>query len=228
MIDSVSILKISSPDMKVRSSMMISGKSISVTRGTGLLESYLSKERCKKANQLIQPSHCNGRILDIGCGTYPYFLTTTRCVEKIGIDKVKQNSKAEELTKMSNGIEIINHDIEKPSHLPFSDNYFDVVTMLAVFEHLDPANILNVFFEVNRILKENGDFILTTPAVWSDKLLRIMAILNLVSREEIDEHKSVFSVKEIISFLDKGNFQHNKISYGYFEMFLNVWIVARK
>ena len=85
-----------------------------------------------------------------------------------------------------------NHDIESIKELPFAGNEFDIVTMLAVFEHLEPGNIQRVFSEVYRVLKKDGLLILTTPAVWSDRLLRVMAILNLVSKEEISEHKSIF------------------------------------
>ncbi len=49
----------------------------SVTRGYGLLENYLNRRRCAVANRLIPSSLRKGRILDIGCGTFPSFPYST-------------------------------------------------------------------------------------------------------------------------------------------------------
>ena len=56
-----------------------------------------------------------------------------------------------------------NIDLEE-SPLPFSDKSFDVVLMLEVIEHLynDPMRVLS---EVNRVLKDDGALILSTPNV---------------------------------------------------------------
>ena len=45
-----------------------------MTRGKGLLEPMLADLRAQRANKLIPSTSRTGRILDIGCGTYPYFL----------------------------------------------------------------------------------------------------------------------------------------------------------
>jgi len=58
------------------------------TRGHGALEGYLARRRARKANQLIPSESRSGRLLDIGCGSYPYFLATTRFAEKWGVDQV--------------------------------------------------------------------------------------------------------------------------------------------
>ena len=56
------------------------------TRGKGLLEPSLARLRANRANQLIPKSLRDGRILDIGCGSYPYFLSHTSFQEKFAID----------------------------------------------------------------------------------------------------------------------------------------------
>ena len=57
-----------------------------VTRGSGYLEKFLAKKRLQMANKLIPTSFRQGKILDIGCGSYPYFLLNTPFRKKYGID----------------------------------------------------------------------------------------------------------------------------------------------
>src|SRR6266480_5122985 len=101
-----------------------------VTRGDGFLEEFLARQRSRKANSLIPEFARNGRVLDIGCGSHPLFLLTTRFAERYGVDRVPSGD------FNAQGITLIHHDIET-DRLPFGDDFFDVVTMLAVFEHLE-------------------------------------------------------------------------------------------
>ena len=54
----------------------------------GFLESFLSKKRANTVNGLIPISHRSGKILDIGCGKYPFFLLNTDFAEKYGIERI--------------------------------------------------------------------------------------------------------------------------------------------
>ncbi|MBN8721827.1 MAG: class I SAM-dependent methyltransferase [Acidobacteria bacterium] len=197
-----------------------------VTRGHGLLEGFLANQRIKMANKLIIDKYRQGKLLDIGCGSYPLFLTKVEFSQKYGLDKMVQPSQIETLKKQN--INLINYDSEENQSLPFEDNFFDVVTMLAVFEHIEPVKLPNLLREIKRILKPNGIYILTTPAVWTDGLLRFLAKLNLVSPAEIEEHKDAYSHKKIAQFLTKADFQKEKLQFGYFELFMNVWATATK
>ncbi|MBI5681770.1 MAG: class I SAM-dependent methyltransferase [Deltaproteobacteria bacterium] len=125
-------------------------------------------------------------------------------------------------------ITFINHDIEKEDVLPFQDEYFDVVTMLAVFEHIEFDKLVRTIKEIYRILKKGGIYIMTTPAAWTDGLLRFMAKLRLVSSAEIDEHKWAYSLSRIAHVIQEGNFLKENLQLGYFEMFMNLWAMARK
>ncbi len=190
------------------------------TRGTGFLENYLAKLRAKKADSLIPAKKRNGIILDIGCGNFPYFLLNTAFRRKIGIDKIIKN-------KQKN-IEIIKIDIEKINYLPFKDEKIDIVTSLAVFEHIERDKILKIIKEINRILKKDGILILTTPNFFSDFILKLLAKLKILSYEEIIEHKKLFSKTELINLLVKGGFDRKKIESGFFELGFNIWVRAKK
>src|SRR3990172_3284409 len=115
------------------------------TRGKGLLESYLARRRASTANRLIPPELRGGRILDIGCGSYPYFLAHTAFKDKFAIDQLP--------AAVDEG-EIHWHtlDLNKEPKLPFDEAFFDVVTMLAVAEHLNPASLERLLGEVHRTL----------------------------------------------------------------------------
>jgi SAM-dependent methyltransferase len=197
---------------------------VKVTRGYGLLEGFLARKRAKMANKLISPRLRKGRILDIGCGTYPFFLFNTSFSEKYGLDKAVQESDFDTFQK--DRIHLKRYDVEQEGIIPFDNGYFDVVTMLAVFEHIEPEKLVGVVREVHRILKSGGVFIITTPASWTDGLLRLMAKLRLVSPVEIEEHKDTYTAQKIASIFERAGFPKELINYGYFECFMNIWAIS--
>ncbi len=192
------------------------------TRGDGLLEAFLAKKRAKMANKLVPGALRSGRILDIGCGTIPFFLINTDFREKYGLDPSVNTSPSYD------NINLFKFDIEHNNKFGFEDNFFDVITMLAVFEHLEPIKLPGTLKEIGRVIKPGGRFIVTTPAPWSDKLLRLMAGIKLVSAEEIDEHKGAYNHLAIADYFNKAGFKGDKMKFGYFELFLNVWAYVDK
>lgn len=188
------------------------------TRGSGLLEGFLAKKRASKANELIGSNVRNGKILDIGCGSVPYFLENTKFKEKFGIDPSLESTDIK-------GMKLIKGDFVKGS-FDLPKNYFGIVTMLAVFEHIDDKNLDLVLTNIKSLLFSNGKLIITTPAPWADKLLHIMAYLGLISKEEIHEHKHNHKRKSIEEMLRKNRFKNVKSDY--FELGFNMWFSAEK
>jgi SAM-dependent methyltransferase len=198
---------------------------IKVTRGNGCLETFLARKRSETADKLIPYSLRRGRILDVGCGTFPFFLRNTEFDQKYAIDKIAE---ADQQSFLNYGIKIMRHDIEKEEVLPFENEYFDVVSMLAVFEHIEPAKLDGILKEIYRVLKSRGIYVLTTPAPWTNNLLKIMATLNLVSKVEIEEHKAAYDPRRVSTLLQGASFSEDKIKHGYFEVFMNIWVTATK
>ncbi len=195
-----------------------------MTRGKGLLEPMLADLRAQRANKLIPSNLRNGRILDIGCGSFPYFLAHTAFAEKFAIDQIPlPKHTASELK-----IESFTLDLEVEPRLPFEDHYFEAVTLLAVVEHLDPALMAKLFKEIYRVLKSEGMVILTTPAAWSDGLLKFMAQISLVSAEEIHEHAYAYTLPLLGWYFGQAGFEMTKTKFGYFEFMLNMWATAKK
>jgi SAM-dependent methyltransferase len=100
--------------------------------------------------------------------------------------------------------------------------------MLAVTEHMEPVRLVAVFREARRLLKPNGRFILTTPCPWTDRLLRFMVALRLVSREEIKDHKVTYHLDSLAQHLEQAGFEKQKMKTGYFEMRVNSWAYVDK
>jgi SAM-dependent methyltransferase len=196
----------------------------SYTRGKGLFEPLLARLRTQRANRLIPQDLRAGRILDVGCGSYPYFLAHTAFQEKFAID---QSPLAKE-PALKNQIEFYTIDLNRESHLPFSDGFFGIVTLLAVVEHLNPDRLVLILKECYRVLMPDGLVILTTPAAWTDVLLKLMARLNLVSVEEIREHTFAYTLPLIGWHFGQAGFAINKVRFGYFEMGLNMWATATR
>jgi SAM-dependent methyltransferase len=193
------------------------------TRGRGLLEPLLARMRAQRANRLIPAELRSGRILDIGCGSYPYFLSHTVFEQKFAVDQQPPSEHGQRLN-----IQWYTLDLNSTPKLPFEDDFFNAVSLLAVVEHLNPASMAELFTETYRVLKPAGVVVLTTPAAWSDGLLKTMARLGLVSAEEIHEHVFAYTLPLLGWYFGRAGFEMTKLDFGYFEFMLNMWAVARK
>lgn len=89
-----------------------------------MLERFLTKQRVQTAIKLIPHTHGSGKVLDIGCGTYPYFLLNTGFSEKHGIDKC-DSPITTQFDKQK--IYISKQNLENDVIMPYDNNYFDVV-----------------------------------------------------------------------------------------------------
>jgi SAM-dependent methyltransferase len=192
-----------------------------VTRGNGLLEPFLARQRARVANRLIPPHLRAGRILDIGCGSYPYFLSHTSFKEKFAVDQLP-------VSQSTSDIVWYTLDLNLHPKLPFEVDFFSVVTLLAVVEHMDPDSLVELFRECRRVIEPGGVVILTTPAAWSDRLLHFMAKLRLVSKEEIDEHVFTYTLPLIGWYFGVSGFLMQNLRFGYFEFGFNLWATARR
>ena len=167
---------------------------------------------------MIPESSRRGRILDIGCGQVPYFLLHTEFVEKIGLERSPAGD--------YEGIVLVATDVERIGHLPFADRTVDVVTMLAVVEHLSPEGLIGLLIDIRRVLKPGGRLVVTTPAHWVDPILTIMSKLRLVSPMEIDEHKKTYSPGELRERFVGAGFSEASVEAGLFELGMNCWATA--
>ena len=190
------------------------------TRGFGLLETFLSKQRARLANSLIKSEHRTGKVLDLGCGSTPYFLSTTDFAGKYGLDPFAARLENSEIN--------ITQAAFKGGALPYADSMFSVITMLAVVEHIELNDLRLILKEAYRVLAPGGRLIMTTPSPWTDSLLKLLAKLHFLSHEEIEEHKDLLSLADLKKLTLETAFSSEQLQCGYFECGLNQYFYADK
>jgi 2-polyprenyl-3-methyl-5-hydroxy-6-metoxy-1,4-benzoquinol methylase len=157
-------------------------------------------------------------LLDVGCGFYPQnLLSLEKKVRKaVGIDRdIPSHSP-------SGKISFVKYTIEK--ELPFPENEFDCITLLAILEHMDyPEAIIG---ECYRVCKPGGRLVITVPSNYSKPILLSLAALAMISREEIYDHKHYFSQKQLEKILAAAKFE--KIVSRSYNLFLNVLFIYKK
>ena len=191
------------------------------TRGNGLLEAFLARRRHAKARLLLSAMRSCESVLDLGCGQYPLLLSSLPIPRRIGIDRAPGNTKAE-------GITVHTQDLCTHTRLPFEDASFDAVTMLATLEHLQPEQIADLMRDVHRVLKPGGRFIFTTPHLIGSPVLWVMTILGMVSKEEIEEHHTLFTKSRLLSLMTESGFHRSKVHVHSFQCGLNIYGFAEK
>lgn len=189
------------------------------TRGHGLLEPLLARLRARQAERRLPAALRSGRVLDVGCGSSPYFLAHTYFQEKYAIDQLPPSAAAA-------GILWHQLDLNSAPVIPFEAGFFSAVTMLAVAEHLDPAALEQLLREAHRVLAPGGRLLLTTPAARADRLLHLLARVRLVSPEEIDEHKYAYTPGLLGWYFGRAGFAMERIAIGHFELGMNLWATA--
>lgn len=116
------------------------------------------------------------RILDIGCGDGSFIIKFKKHCETFGVD-ISQNA-----VKIAKEAGINAYEIDVSSErLPFQDEYFDIIYMGDVIEHLTNPDF--VIKEVARVTKTNGFLVLSTPnlASWINRLLLLLGMQPLFS-----------------------------------------------
>lgn len=158
------------------------------TKNFNFVDRVVARYRLSKVLRFVEN---DDEILDFGCGARSYLLELSKGKIKygVGIDYDADNKKNE-------NIEYLKQKVK--TKLDFKNNSFNKIYMLAVLEHIEPKKIEKLFLEFKRVLKKNGKIILTTPTPRSKWLLELLAYrLQIISKEEIADHKKYYDKSEI-------------------------------
>lgn len=141
------------------------------------MDYFLQQWRGTVAAKYIRPGDV---LLDIGCYD-GIFLAKVRAKISyaVGLDREIPGSLALKIHDR-----LILSDVTKG--LPFPGQSFDIISLLAVFEHLQ--NTTEVVQEIHRILRPRGRVVLTVPSRQVDRVLNVLIAIGVADGMSLEEH----------------------------------------
>ena len=150
------------------------------------------------------------RILDIGCGAGRHVCACARNkgVRVWGVDrcesdlsKAKENLHFEKCYGVSHGIwQLLSGDI---NHLPFPNEFFDLVICSEVLEHI--PNDHCAMTEIIRVLKPNKHLVVSVPRFWPERICWMLSKqycntpgghIRIYHQKQLTKHLETLGVKK--------------------------------
>jgi len=191
-----------------------------------ILEPFLRKLRMRRVLPVIR-SFPSCRLLDVGCGWEARLLKSVEpyICSGVGIDFKAPELSSAKLSTIS---------VTLDDKLPFADNSFDVVTLMAVLEHLEKP--LEILREIRRVLKKpeaagnsggsGGILVGTVPSKAAKPVLEFLSYrLKIVNEAEIRDHKRYFNKRDLLEIFSDAGFV--EVRHRYFQCGMNNFFAAR-
>ena len=183
-----------------------------------ILEKILRRVRLSRVLPYINKE---SRMLDIGCGWDAKLL---REVSPIIRDGFGIDFKIDLSIPSPSNIQFLQKRFDQES-LPFANQSFDIVTLLAVLEHIEPIRVDFVLNEVKRVLKRGGKLLLTVPTPSAKPVLEFLSFkLGLINRDEILDHKLYYSKHLLHETLIRNGYKIQR--YRFFQLRMNSFCAA--
>lgn len=184
-------------------------------RGERRLDALLAALRRRRVDRHIRPGTV---LVDLGCGHAGSLLEAyaDTIARGIGFDVAVGPSPAA-------NVELHAQAVDTP--LPLADCSVDVVSCLAVIEHVERPDVLAA--EAHRILRPGGVLVVTTPSAQAKPILELISVrLRLIDPTEILDHKRYYRPATLRTELGQAGFADVAVSR--FELGLNLAAVARR
>lgn len=144
----------------------------------------------------------NSRILDFGCGSGEVLsILKNMGWQTYGVEKEESAAKY----ARSKGLDVDQRDL-KSIHFP--EDFFDVVRMRSVLEHLH--QVPQILGEIHRILKNDGCLLLITPNVEG---LPAKFFKERWYHSDVPRHLYHFTASSLTSFLKRQQFQIQSVRF---------------
>jgi SAM-dependent methyltransferase len=169
------------------------------------LDRLLRSWRIKK----VKPYLARGcSVLDIGCHDGALFRAySDRISRGVGLDPLLDRSGSLGRFRFVSGT--------FPSPL-LSDERFDVITLLAVIEHVEPSELPSWQRACEQLLSPGGYVVATVPSPRVDAVLDVLTRFRLIAGMSIDEHHG-FDVSAVPSLFPSPAFEltaHRRFEFG--------------
>jgi len=143
-----------------------------------------------------------GKLLDVGCGAGNFLAQIkSRGMKLCGVEPGKFDKKFIK----KHGLNIFQGTLEQAK---YPKNYFDIITMNQVFEHLN--NQKETLRELRRILKPGGTLVIAVP---QRRCLNYLIFGKYWQHIDIPRHLIVPSIKNMKSYVKEAGFKIKKIKY---------------
>ncbi len=159
------------------------------TKDFNALDIFICRWRSRVARQQIQPGDA---VLDFGCGHQAMFLRSVqnRISRGVGLDY-----------DADAGSPAANLELRRfhfTGRFDFPDASFNVVSLLAVLEHIPLDQVDVLFREFSRVLAPGGRILITTPTPAAKPILDFLAFkLHVISEPEIADHQHYYSQADL-------------------------------
>jgi SAM-dependent methyltransferase len=142
-----------------------------------MIDRLLQRWRISKARPYVP---AGARVLDIGCADGELFRQIPAVAEGVGVDPdLPQETAAGPRTVLLKGL--------FPHVLP-DQQPFDVITMLAVLEHVPPECQRTLALDCARHLKPGGYLVITVPSPCVDCILAVLQFCRLIHGMALEQH----------------------------------------
>ena len=155
--------------------------------------------RAQLQKVLASSDTANMTLVDVGCGRQANvgWIFKKRLKKYIGVDRDIPFLKIDNIHLIQSTAENMSSYIKEKS--------VDLVIALAVIEHVkNPREFVQI---CKRILKENGQILITTPAPYSDPILKFISKLGIINGDEIEEHNIYFTPYSLSELLESEGFK---------------------
>ena len=145
------------PDQWQPSRFELCGGRLRITRNDRKLavSSRLTAQLAMECFNRAIPQYCRGRLLDLGCGTVPYYGYYKQFVDEVV---------CVDWPLSAHGGQHIDHYCDLTQPLPLEDAAFDTIILSSVLEHIPQPE--NLWREISRVLRPGGVLLLNVPFLY--------------------------------------------------------------
>ncbi|MDD8026879.1 MAG: class I SAM-dependent methyltransferase [Acidobacteriota bacterium] len=184
------------------------------------LDRFLFRRRMGRIREFV-PRDCV--LLDVGCGYHFELLKHFRNRLRAGYGADLQVPDLQVPDLQVPPIELFRLDLGHDD-FPLPEGSVDVVTFLAVIEHLDdPGPVLG---EIRRVLMPRGTLLLTTPTPPAQPILASLCHTGLLRNRDALDHKILYTRARLAAVLENSGLR--LVEHRYFQFGLNQFGRAEK
>jgi SAM-dependent methyltransferase len=118
-----------------------------------------------------------------------------------------------------------NYTLVNYDHSPMKNKKFDTIVLLAVVEHIEVAEVHQIFKKFKGALQPDGRIFLTTPTPASKSILELLAWLHILDKQNIEEHKHYWNKDDLTFLAQEAGFAI--VEYKKFQLGFNQYAILK-